>query len=425
MLEQLNQGGTKVTALTVMGHFLLVTIAFLVCAQVLPGMELPDSYNLLTWDANWYDSIRKSGYVFIPDSVCNMAFFPLFPLVWDLLKVDAVLISIINAVLFMVSFILLMGRKNQSVFYLLALISIPSFVFFFVPFSESLFFLFGTLFLLGYESSNKWLIVIGLAGACLTRSVAMIFIPALIFTQLICGEWNRKNIMDILLYTTAPLCSIAVVVFWQYFETGKWFYFIEVQQYWNRYPHVPELPFEVLSAGRIARFDATALLIGFIAAYFCITWGINTLWAKYRKIPNPTAVPPGVVFSALYLAGATFTNIFFSFELDAGSVLMSLNRYIFATPFFICFIRWLATEYAPPRHVIIGIVVLTAATFLSTALWQQSVSVMYYFVAFAMIYPLGSLLKKGSVPAYLMIYALNITFQIMLFNDLLHKKWVG
>jgi hypothetical protein len=59
-------------------------------------MQIPDENNLVQWDAGWYKNIVSNGYVFIENTQCNLAFFPLFPFAWKWLQISAFNMSIIN-----------------------------------------------------------------------------------------------------------------------------------------------------------------------------------------------------------------------------------------------------------------------------------------------------------------------------------------
>jgi hypothetical protein len=61
--------------------------------------------NFLNWDAEHYAFIKDHGY-----DGFRIAFFPLFPLIWKVIPVDAIWISIINAGIFLTSIYILIKQ---------------------------------------------------------------------------------------------------------------------------------------------------------------------------------------------------------------------------------------------------------------------------------------------------------------------------
>src|ERR1043165_8733911 len=110
---------------------------------------LPASSRIESCDAGWYHSIWKDGYQYYPTVANNTAFFPFFPYVWRWLGVGPVGISIINGLLFVLGvgflFTFLSSTWRTKAFYL----TVSLLVFYMVPFSESMFYIFGAMMLLG------------------------------------------------------------------------------------------------------------------------------------------------------------------------------------------------------------------------------------------------------------------------------------
>src|SRR5690554_6421744 len=175
----------------------LVYIATLFIIYVLLDLfgfiyTVPNNTNLLNWDAKWYFSIKDSGYEFIENSMCNLAFFPLFPLVWDVLDVSPTHISIFNSLVFFISFIFFYRKEYTNLLSFLFILSIPSFIFFALPYSESLFFISSSLIILGYNKESNSLKNIGFLFSSMTRSVSIIFIPAIIICDLVLNKGKLK-----------------------------------------------------------------------------------------------------------------------------------------------------------------------------------------------------------------------------------------
>ncbi len=100
-------------------------------------------------DAAHYYAIFQNGYA----STIDMAFFPLFPFVWKALHFDIVQISIFNAFLY-IGCLAFIGKeeKLKSLDYILIL-TIPNAVFYFIPYSEAIYFFCCCLLLYSFDIS--------------------------------------------------------------------------------------------------------------------------------------------------------------------------------------------------------------------------------------------------------------------------------
>jgi len=114
---------------------------------------LPNSTNLKSWDVGFYDSIRQNGYDAQSD---NTGFFILFPLLWKISGLGIWGITFLNIVFFALGFAFLMRviEEEDPVFWLLGL-TLPSVYFAFLPYTESLFFLLGSLILYSIKKRHS------------------------------------------------------------------------------------------------------------------------------------------------------------------------------------------------------------------------------------------------------------------------------
>src|SRR5690606_11192213 len=230
------------TYISIFLHLIIVITGYWLLHSLKYFHSQPTNHNLINWDAVFLKSIVTDGYEYVPYSGTNLAFFPLFPLLWKVTGFSPVGISIFNAFLFLASLTLLLRRKQVDFIILLILLSIPSFIFFAVPYSESLFFLFATCILIGYEQEAPFLKNIGFLGASIVKSASIIFIPAIIICELL-GENNGKDqVRSVYISSLSSLLGLVVGATVQGIQTGQWFYFLEIQQYWGRHWIVPELP---------------------------------------------------------------------------------------------------------------------------------------------------------------------------------------
>jgi len=90
-----------------------------------------------------------------------------------------------NSILFLISFYFLIRTLETSTLETILYLSIPSFIFFYLPFTESIFFASSTLLLFGLKNKKIHFVVTGLLLCTLSRPAFIIFIPALIITELL------------------------------------------------------------------------------------------------------------------------------------------------------------------------------------------------------------------------------------------------
>src|SRR5438067_745118 len=108
----------------------------------------------LNFDAAWYNDVKDHGYVFKVDSQSNSGFYPAFPFVWRISHFSPIAISALNAIIFFFAFYLLDRNFNFNVRESFLMLSIPSLIFNFIPYSEALLFLFAVIFLIGLSKGN-------------------------------------------------------------------------------------------------------------------------------------------------------------------------------------------------------------------------------------------------------------------------------
>lgn len=399
-------------------HFILLFLVYLLLLQFNVITVIPNDENLLAWDADWYNSIKNSGYIYVPDHACNMAFFPLFPVLWKLSFVEGIGISLINLLIFIVSFYWLMKGTAASQMDLLLLLSLPGLIFCFLPYSEALFFLFGVMLIRGFDSRSKLLICIGLMGCCLTRSASAIFVPALIIKMvfdLYAAEKEKKKpiIRDTCIYCFICIFCLLLVAFIQYRQTGLWFHFLQVQKYWNRRWIIPGIPFTTYLPERVLKYDASALLLGIVSIYFCVKF--TTTRAK--------DIPGSILFSLLCIAGVTVLDVFFTRNMNGHANIWSLNRHLLCTPFIAWLLIWFWKRY---QHGPSDLYIISGLTFICLFL-SGVYSYLFpavYFISFAAMF----LLVKFSpeLSRYrLLLYVFNLVSQALLLADFLNGQWVA
>lgn len=406
-------------------HYFIAILFYVLLVKMGIFKVYPPQASLLNMDAYWYSQIRSFGYLYISNSMCNMAYFPLFPFLWKATALSPIGISIFNSLLFTVSMAFLIGNKKYNFLQKLVILSFPSFIFFIIPYSEALFFFSGTILLTGYRRNSKMLICIGLLMCGLTRSVSVFFIPIIIITEL----WNYifsdriksgyKFLKDVALYIFCSALGFIYVCLLQFSITGKWFYFITVQKYWNRQFQIPQLPFTTTSPERILGVDAIALTIGMLAFFILL---------RLKSLVNLKG--RDVIFSILYILGILFLDVFLTNNVDGRTSIWSINRHIMCTPFFVVFLGFMNFDVKLSSFEKYVLFLIIAAGAVMTALYEFPINLNYYLLFFIVLFciPLYQVFRdnrKLQFSCLLFFYAANVFLFVMFYQSHVLNLWVG
>jgi hypothetical protein len=308
-------------------HFFFITLLFFGYRQIKRYSQIPTEkswgYN---FDSQHYQIMKEHGYQandtqtksFIEKYGTNTAFFPGFPYLWRYLKLNTWGISLLNFAFFLTGLFLLIRNFDLSRREVLLFLSLPSQFFFYVPYSESLFFICTVLILLGYKRDSVLLGMAGFFTASLTRSASNIFIPGIIVTDWFTGRFKLKQFV---LYIGASLIALGIVMCMLYYQVGDPFAFITAQKFWGHKLQWPKLPFTTWSD--MILLDGASLVFGF----FVILYLLRIAWFKILKYKT-LLTDKAVMFSLASLAGLTMLALAFK-----GGVLFSLNRYLLPTAF--------------------------------------------------------------------------------------------
>ena len=255
--------------------------------------KIPDETNLLNWDAKWYYLIMKRGYIFVPSRTCNLAFFPLFPYIWKLTMLSPPLISLFNFIIFLISYYYLIKRFSISLPFVLFTLSFPSFIFFALPYSEATFFAFSLLIVVGFLEKNEKMLVLGFFVTSLIRSVSIVFIPAIIISEILSKNLHKSSIKEklirVLPKVLASLTGLLSSALIQGIQTGKWFYFFEIQQFWRRTWLFPKFPLTTYAPEKIMGIDAISFCIGTMAIAVCVKWSYELILHNFTRVKTAPA----------------------------------------------------------------------------------------------------------------------------------------
>lgn len=405
-----NKVGSDIVAIFI---YMLLFIVTLVGIQQIWSSELFDTIHFLNWDADHYNFIKEKGY-----KDFRLAFFPLFPIIWRFLDVGVYAIILINSLIFFISFyILIKNLEIKGVKEILMYLSIPSFVFFYLPYSESIFFLCSLIIILGLKNNKNYLVYIGLFLSILSRPAFTVFIPALIITQLL--NRNKEKIsLTIGFYLLVSILGIISVGIIQFYDSGEWFKFFSEQKNWGNHLQIPKLPLTSWAGGFIVRTDGFAFLIGVLSVSFLTALILKLKWVKDTVLPNE------VIFSLAYLGGITIAVLLFR-----GGSLFSLNRFVFATPFIIVVLNyWIKQQFnlkIKKLLLIFGLIFIFWFLFGSYVHIQQIIKFGLLSLYATLIFALKSdkeIIRKYSL---ILLIIINFSFQIIFYIRFLNGDWVG
>jgi hypothetical protein len=380
--------------------------------------DYPTADSLVQWDACWYRSIVERGYVYKANAQCNLAFFPLFPLLWRVCG-SPWLISFINLIMLLAGLTLLTGCIHISSRTLLLLLSIPNLFFCYVPYSEASFFFTCSLFIYGWKHDKFYIAVIGMALACLSRSAATVFVPVIVISFILNfrKETLGKDIRKHMVLLMTGISSVMLVHLIQYLQTGSWFKFFETQRYWGREFNWPSLFLTTWGEWHWAWLDGLAFFIGVV----CMA---GLIYLLIRKVKNPNkTIDPVFLFSMGYLMMAMFVVLFFG-PADTnyyGTSVYSINRFVFATPFFAVFFstfgRYIKFEF---RTVVIFLFLANIVGFVFGAFTGID-RCLYWAVTFAYAFLFLWLdHTKWRREIWTALYLINTIFQLWMFNSFIH-----
>jgi hypothetical protein len=384
---------------------------------------IPSDSNMIHYDAFWYYTIKELGYIYEPNKGNNLAFFPLFPLFWRRLNADPLTISIINYLLFLVSTTFLLKNRGVDTKLMLLLISFPSVIFCALPYSEALFFVFCSVVLIGYTSQSNLTLFIGFFGASLVRSVCMLFIPAILICELLNPKSDKESRLSTFYQILSSLLGFFMAAGYMGLETNKWFYFIEIQKYWNRHWIIPSFPLTTISPERVLGIDAITFILGLIAAYVCL----QLLVAKFNTRQSSIAFPgKAVIFSALFMAGMSIMDLCFTYRSTEGATnIWSINRHVMSTPFSFIFLIWLCKDFMPSKkHTIIILIIIISGIYLTGVYQYPSFKGLTFYLGFfgaLVVLKMKFKLRNLFWTYYLLAAFMQITF----FSDYLFNHWLG
>lgn len=346
--------------------------------------------------------------MFNPNEQSDVAFYPAFPYLWRWTGLTENGIAVVNFSLFLLTIVFLAkefcnNRKN-----LLLFLSIPLLVFTYLPYSESVFFVFGTVMLIGLNRKNYLITILGIIGCGLARPVSIVLVP--VFLSL--GFLKYLTWKETIAYSLAAVISLGLVQCIQYAETHVWFGSFITQKYWEHSFRLPHLPLKTW--GDMLKADMLALLLGIFSCYLIVK--------NYLKGNLFNAFNVGELFSLVYTFLVCFMILF-----TQGGGLQSLSRYVLVSPFCFILMNRFMNEKFERKHYLIA--VITVFIFwLTSGSFTHIRKILFSLISCAYVltyFTLSDSDKKISNLSYMLLYLTNLSFQVYFFHEFSHGKWVG
>lgn len=407
-------------------HFSLFTGLFLLLYAIGDIKQLPDLGTLVHWDAGIYETIQKQGYQWSDQgSMRGAGFLPLFPMTWRLLGLNPIGISIVNFVLFASCFIWLGKAYRLSTKVKLLYLSVPSLIFLFIPYAESFFFFSCTLILVGWKKEKTWLIVTGFFLGCLARPSYLYFYPALVFTVLI---WTRTGLMvggtrkNLVIAILASIIGFLLNLIAYEFYTGEALSFFQQRADGNGFSW-PVLPLTTWRGSRLLWLDGLAFMVAAACTFKALALTYHTI----RNNANPEKLDFALLFTLGFIGTSTIHILFFNItDPIGGTSLMGINRFVFATPFFLLLLHYYYPEERTSRHRLKVIALVTLALLILIGVFlprnfPNHLRPAVYLILMATFWAYRHRLRWS----WKAIYLLQTVLQVIIFGKYLDGLWIG
>lgn len=268
----------------------------------------------------------------------------------------------------------------------------------------------------------------------ITRSASVVFIPLLLFSMFFWIKRNNRNQFLIkttgLVFTAIVAASIVALI--QFMDTGSIQNIFSTQSAWNRTFAIPSLPFTTWDEARLIWLDGLGLIIALSALSLLLGITINKI-KRPKKLRNPE-----LIFSLGYLGCMGLITLFFS-VVDAvvGTAFYSLNRFVFATPFFMVLIIYVLKGNFLSTNNMIFFCAICVVVWLCFNLGGMLIQLdkfelpilktKFYFGLSTLYGCLYLWISKSKFFQLLFsgIYLFNCVIQLVLFNWFLKGIWIG
>ena len=390
--------------------------------------EFPNANNLLNWDASWYYSIVKEGYIYHEGVQSNTGFFPGFPFLWKSLAASPQVISLINLLLYLSGLYFLHLYFSKTLIHTVFILVLPSTFFLFIPYSEALFYIFSVGFIISWVKNKHLLLILFAISLSIVRPVFFFLIPALI-SIILFKPW-KDNFLKIGLSSFSLLLGAAIGFIIIGYEQNDLFLYSKSQiNNWSHSFQLTSFPLTTWRGYRILWLDALALL-------FTLSATLILILSFYKKwiLKKTISIDPIVLVAFGYLFMSLIYVLFFHPVEEDRTSILSLNRYVFVNPFFHLLLFKYMGNFTATRKVLITIISIIIVCLISigfpyTNVVELSYSQSLFFYIVLAIYMFGVFLIfikfKYSVILVTVLSLIHLLLLFYLFNSFLKGNWIG
>ncbi|GIV43407.1 MAG: hypothetical protein KatS3mg035_0530 [Bacteroidia bacterium] len=290
----------------------------------------------LQFDAVHYYKIVHLGY-----NHKRSAFFPLFPWIWKILGGKLAPGLIINNFIFSVSFAIINQVFYWNIMQKILFLSIPSSIFYFLPYSESIFALGSACLIYSITSKKDYGIVLSFLLISFSRPAFSILLPSLAI-YLFFEKFSIIRKIKIFGGSFAlSATALWLVNEYQYSQTKiPWGFYSSQQTFWDNHWRLPHFPLSSYGDIHIFRVDLLCFVLGMTCVFLLISYSAKKIYQKTMTENNFMLL----IYS--YLAGISLLVLF-----TRGGSLFSLNRFMLASfyggIFMVYFPQILRKSYLP------------------------------------------------------------------------------
>lgn len=391
--------------------------------------EFPNNSNLLSWDASWYMSIVKNGYYLDLENQSNAGFFPGFPYLWKVLNVSPLIIMTLNFILFLTGLYILKLITNASILHSAFIVSLPSVFFFYLPYSESLFYFFSVLFIVSWQKNKIIYMIIFATLLSFVRPVFFFLIPSIVGIFILCKNYKpylSKSVLTILSMLIGAFAGFVLIGS----EVGDVFAYSKSQvNQWGHELKLPSYPLTTWRGYRILWLDGLALFVTLIAFITLLIELIKVRFLNYNcKLTQIEIIALG------YLLMILVYILFFHPVEDGRTTILSLNRYVFCNPFLhFILLKRMHQITVSKKDVVLPIIssllviILIGFPFFSIVELSYGKSIIFSIglLMFLLISSLIFYRFKYNRVFLIAFIVISFVVQLYLFNSFLKGNWIG
>ena len=397
--------------------------------------------NFFHWDAAIYQCISERMYT--PEKACfgnvRAAFFPLFPLVWKLSCSSSIGISMINYFLFVISIaflvvVLLKSTIADQLMVYAVLITLPSSIIYYIPYSEALFMFTMIMSITGILKRNYWLFFTGSFLMAMVRPATVFIIIAIVLADCIVylNNKNFRSLIKEIFFKSMPfVIGYFFAIFIQYLSSGTWTAIFEAHKYWmggmKLIRGISDWSFIGFGLSSFALLFVCLPAISFLL-YLLINRKRKSASNFIQKLKNYDFEYIFLI-SVFYLIGIVVYTL-----LTSGGNLHSFFRFILASPpFYIALLFFLNSIYKKPvKMIIVAFILLNVLLILffntveyGGARIQFSYFGLYMFIAASFFLITRKTISRPlQIGITLMIIILQTIWNAYLFNAFLSDGWI-